>query len=144
MQQASKRSDIPIKAGVFFGEDFAPERARLRATRCSRCGETFFPPRRVCPRCRVFGTLSDLSVGPIGRISAITRVARPPSHYAHPYWLAEIDLAEAVRVLGQVNAPPDRAPQIGAEVRLTTRPMLSLPDGTRLWGYVFRLAEQPS
>jgi uncharacterized protein len=137
MQPMPEPIDIPIKPGVFVDDDFAPERARLRGTRCGRCGETFFPPRQVCPRCHVAGTMEDVTCGRVGRINSITRVVRTPHHYTQAYWLAEVDLAEGVRLLAQVDAPLERPLPIGATVELTTRPILLLPDGKRVWGYVF-------
>lgn len=144
MQPAPKSIDIPVKAGVFVGENFTPGRARLRATRCGRCGETFFPARRICPRCQVAGTMQDVACGLAGKIHSITQVARPPKHYAQPYWLAEVDLFDGVRLLAQVDAPPDRRPPTGATVELTTRPLLTLADGRRVWGYVFTLRDGAS
>lgn len=135
--QAPEPIDIPVKAGIFVQDDFDPERARLHATRCARCGETFFPARRVCPRCHTAQAMEDVALGRIGRIHAVSLVAHPPHHYARAYWLAEIDLPEGVRLVAQLEASPEHPPAVGKAVSMTTRPILMLPDSRRLWAYVF-------
>lgn len=132
---ASASIDIPIKPGVFVGDDCKPDRARLRGTQCRRCIETFFPARAICPRCRS-DAMVDVTLGRTGRIAAITHVVRPPRHYAAPYRLAKVDLTEGVRIVAQVD-DGDRGIRVGEAVSMTTRPLLSLPDGRRVWGYVF-------
>lgn len=141
MRQPIDRGDIAIKPGVFVGDDFSPDIARLRGTRCTRCAETFFPPRGACPRCHTRATLVEVALGRTGKISSITMVARPPHHLAQPYWLAEIDLADGIRLLAQVDADHGKNIPVGTDVAMTTRPLLSLPNGQRLWGYVFAPVE---
>jgi uncharacterized OB-fold protein len=136
-------ADEAIKPGVFVADDFSPDTARLRGTRCGRCAEVFFPARESCPRCHVRGEMQEVALARTGKIGAITAVARPPQHYAAPYWLAEIELPEGVRLLAQGDASLDQLIPVGALVELTARPLLPRPHGQWLWGYVFAPIEGP-
>jgi uncharacterized protein len=129
-------TDLPIKRGVFVGDDFRPDHAQLRGVRCAHCDETFFPARTVCPRCQS-DAITEVALARTGRVNSITAVMRPPNHYAKPYWLAEVDLPEGVRLLAQIDCPLQQQIQVGESVTLVTRPLLSLPDGKRVWGYLF-------
>lgn len=129
-------TDIPIKRGVFICDDFNPVSARLRGSRCKQCDETFFPPRESCPRCQE-GGMEDVPLARTGKVASITAVGRPPNHYAEPYWLAEVDLPEGVRLIAQIDCPLNREVRVGETVQFTTRPLLSFADGKRVWGYVF-------
>ncbi|MCY3580777.1 MAG: OB-fold domain-containing protein [bacterium] len=66
----------------------------LRATRCSGCGASWFPPRRYCPEDQSETVWYDLSG--TGRIVAATRVHIPPPFggVEVPYVLASIRLDE--------------------------------------------------
>ncbi|HWB47388.1 MAG TPA: OB-fold domain-containing protein [Hyphomicrobiaceae bacterium] len=130
-------ADEAIKPGVFVADDFSPETARLRGARCPRCQEVFFPARQACPRCHTRDDMQEVALARTGRIGAITAVVRPPQHYPAPYWLAEVELPEGVRVVAQVEAAIDQPVPVGAAVELTTRPLLARPNGQWLWGYVF-------
>ncbi len=128
--------DVPIRAGVFVGEDFRAPAAALRGTRCARCAETFFPARRVCARCHAADRIEETALGRRGRVFALTHVVRPAGHYAAPYVLALVDLPEGVRVLSQIAAAPDTV-AIGDEVTLVVEPLFDTPEGQRVWGYRF-------
>ncbi len=132
-------ADIAIKPGVFVDEDFRPGHARLRASRCARCSETFFPARMGCPRCQT-SEMKDVVLGTTGHINSVTAVMRQPNHYSAPYWLAEVDVPEGVRLIAQIDSAVDRDVCVGEVVTLTTRPLLTLPDGRRLWSYIFERA----
>ncbi len=128
--------DVPVRKGIFTGGDFRTAAVGLRATRCGRCAECFFPPRRACPRCHRAEAMSEVALGRRGRIHALTRVARPAAMYPDPYTLALVDLPEGVRLLAQVKGPAE-ALRLGADVELVVEPLFQTPDGRRVWGYRF-------
>jgi len=128
--------DVPIKEDVFTPGDFRTEAVSLRGSRCSRCEETFFPPRRFCPRCHDGAAMGGVTLSRRGRICAVTHVARPAAAYKQAYSLALVDLPEGVRLLTQVAGPAD-ALVLGAEVDLVVEPLFETPDGQRVWGYRF-------
>ncbi len=118
---------------VGFAEPFyrGLEQGVLRATRCSGCGESWFPPREFCDRDLEKTGWYDLPGA--GTVRAATRVHVPPPFggIEIPYILASISLdgvdgGITHRVLG------DRIPLNGAPVKAvfldepSTHPLLGL------------------
>ena len=128
---------LPLKPGIFTAEDWHDRDLALCGARCGRCGETFFPSRRVCPRCHVPDMMARVALGRSGRIHAITHVERWPRHLSAAYFLAQIDLPEGVRILAQIAAPDGATPRIGDEVTLVIEPMFHTPEGKPVMGYRF-------
>ena len=70
-----------------------PQRYRLEASKCTKCGKVYFPPRVVCSGCRnkEFETvrLSDK-----GKVISFTVIRTPPSQFKDlsPYALGLIEL----------------------------------------------------
>jgi uncharacterized OB-fold protein len=124
-----------IKPGIFTTDDPTVKGTALRGTRCRNCAEVFFPPRKVCLRCRTMGTLEPVRLSMRGRIVAITHAMRVPAHYGHDYFLAEIDLAEDVRIRCQARLPADAPPAIGDSVELSVEPLFTTPAGVEVYGY---------
>lgn len=135
--------DVPVKDGVFTSGDFRTAEVSLRGTRCARCAETFFPPRRVCPRCHGADSMGEVTLSRMGRIHAVTHVARPAAVYRGAYMLALVDLPEGVRLLTQVKGPAEGL-VIGAEVELVVEPLFETPDSQRVWGYRFAARQAPA
>jgi uncharacterized OB-fold protein len=73
----------------------------LLASRCTDCGETFFPRRAVCARC-LAADLVDTTLGPHGRLYTFTWVHVPlfgtRGAEARGYGVGQIDLDEGPRV----------------------------------------------
>ena len=134
------RRDVPVKPGIFTHDDFAADEVALRGSRCRACDEAFFPARQVCPRCRSRDAIADVALGRAGTVHALTHVTRPPAHYDDAYVLAEVDLAEGVRLVAHIVAEAGDAVAPGDAVTLVVRPQFALPDGRRVWGYQFRPA----
>ncbi|GEL23142.1 hypothetical protein PSU4_20960 [Pseudonocardia sulfidoxydans NBRC 16205] len=111
------------------------ERARagtLAVQRCGECGAAQHYPRPVCVRCR-----SDLlrweTAGGAGTLHSFT-VVRVPLNKAFadeaPILLADVELAEGVRVLARVLGREPADDDIGASVEVTMVPVE--PDGVPL------------
>lgn len=128
--------DVPVHPAVFWRAERAPGTARLAGARCRRCAEAFFPPRRACPRCHSAEWMEARPLATHGRVFALTHVVRPAPHYAQPYLLALVDLADGVRVMAQLKVAPD-AVRVGDEVVLVVEPLFETADGHRVWGYRF-------
>lgn len=137
------QQDVPIRPGIYSREDVRDPQNALRGTRCRRCEETFFPPRRVCPRCHSAAEVSDVQLGRRGRVYAVTRVVRPAAQFREPYFLGLVDLVEGVRVLAQVTPGSGDEVQIGMPVELEICPLFETPDGQRIWGHRFAVASSP-
>ena len=130
--------DVAIKPGVFTRENVNDPDTALRGSRCQTCGETFFPHRSICPRCRLGAEMAEVELSRAGVVHALTHVARTPSHYDAPYVLAKVDLPEGVRILSQIVVDSGYDINIGSPVELVIEPVFTAGDGSRVWGYRFR------
>ncbi len=80
------------------------EEGKVAGTRCSKCGESFFPPRADCCKC-----LSDDMewfeiTGPGGLISYSTLIYAPTGFEQDlPYTIALVQFGENVRVFGRLS-----------------------------------------
>jgi uncharacterized protein len=80
-----------------------PNRFRLEAGRCRRCGKVAFPARRICPACR--GTeWEKTTLSRKGKVVTSTVVDIPPTEFQMeaPYAVAIIETPEGARLTAQV------------------------------------------
>lgn len=99
-----------------------PQRYRLEAGKCAKCGNVYYPPRLVCAGCggRRFETVT---LPHQGKLVTFTVIAIGPSDFANqvPYALGIIEVMDGVRVMAQVvDVPPDQI-KIGMPVTLEFR-----------------------
>jgi hypothetical protein len=91
-------------------------KGELLCQRCSSCGRLRHPPGPACPAC---GSL-DWSAVPLagrGRIFSYVVQHHPlPPGFTGPVAIVLVELAEGVRMVGNLDAAGD--PEIGAEVEV--------------------------
>ncbi len=111
---------VAIEDGFFTIPDDATEAPRLLGSRCQRCGEVFYPRRRVCAKCLHEGT-DDLELGPRGTLYTWTYVHVPlfakRNAKVSAYGVGQIDLPEGPRVQAILVGGPDDF-HIGMELEL--------------------------
>jgi len=94
-------SRVPIEPGFFTVPDDPAEAPRLLGSRCTACGEHFFPRRVVCAKCLHLGC-DDVELGPDGTLWTFTWVYFPlfGSRRADDagYGVGQIDLPEGPRI----------------------------------------------
>ena len=98
-------------------------RYNLVGTRCTTCGEYYFPPRTVCPACRRDGIIEEYQFKGTGKVVTYTVIhAVSEGHSGQiPYILAIIKLDEGPRLTGQiVNINPENI-EIGMRVKRVFR-----------------------
>jgi uncharacterized OB-fold protein len=92
---------VPIETGFFTIPDDPAEAPRLLGSRCTRCGEVFFPRRAVCAAC-LGRALEDTLLGPRGTLYTFTWVHVPLfgalRAEAGSYGVGQVDLEEGPRV----------------------------------------------
>jgi hypothetical protein len=99
-----------------------PQRYRLEAGRCKKCGYLAFPPRQVCPECghREFDTVP---LKPEGKILTFTvvHVAADAFSTQTPFAVGIIETDDGARLTAQIVdcKPEDLA--IGKRVQLMLR-----------------------
>lgn len=99
-----------------------PRRYRMEAARCVGCGNVSYPPRLICPRCRLreFETTTLPDEGTLVTFT-VTRVG--PSQFAAqtPYAVGIVELDGGVRITAQIaDCEFDRL-DVGQRVRLEFR-----------------------
>ena len=93
-------------------------RYNLIGTRCTTCGEYYFPPRTMCPKCRRDGVIEDHQFSGHGEVITYTIIHAAAEGFDRetPYPLAIIQLDEGPRMTGQVVCDPDEI-AIGMRVK---------------------------
>ncbi|MBU1702145.1 MAG: Zn-ribbon domain-containing OB-fold protein [Candidatus Eisenbacteria bacterium] len=99
-----------------------PQRYRLEAGKCRKCGKILYPPRLVCPDCK--GRDFETVILPDeGKVVSYTIIAVGPTGFTDetPYALGIIELPNGVRLMSQiVDVDLDKL-SVGMPVRLEFR-----------------------
>jgi uncharacterized OB-fold protein len=91
---------VPVKSGLYETGPGPEGHPHLVASRCSSCGELFFPRRKMCQNCQS-ESLESTGLSSRGRIFSYTVVMqRPPSNYLGPvpYAFGWVELPDGIRV----------------------------------------------
>jgi len=116
-----------------------PQRYRLEAGKCKKCGAISFPPRLVCPACRG-REFEATRLAESGKILTYTIIRVPPHQFADqaPYAVAIVELADGVKVTGQVVDCDFDKIKIGLKVKFEFRKIYSDGEaGVLHYGYKF-------
>ena len=131
---------VPIEDGYFTIPDDPSEPPRLLGSRCSACGEHFFPRRIVCARCLQEGC-DDVLLGPTGRLWTWTYVHVPlfakRDAKVEAYGVGQVDLPEGPRVQSILVGGRDDF-EIGMALELDLETLGATNDGDEIVIYRFR------
>ena len=99
-----------------------PQRYRMEAARCTRCGRTWFPPREICPSCRnvAFETTRLAGEG-AGETFTVIHVAPSGFEDQSPYAVAIVKLDDGVRITCQLVDCDPGSIQLGMRVKTEFR-----------------------
>ena len=119
-------------------------RYNLIGFKCNNCGESYFPPRDICPHCHreSIGKMEKVKFSGNGEILSYTTVHDAPPAFKRqvPYILALVKLDEGPVITAQiVDCDPDDV-NIGKKVHTVFRKIRE--DGTNgviEYGYKFKL-----
>jgi uncharacterized OB-fold protein len=99
-----------------------PQRYRLEAGKCKKCGQVYFPPRIVCPKCksRQFETIK---LNPEGKLLTYTiiRVASDKFSIQAPYAVGIVELNDGVKLTTQIADVDFDKIKIGMKLKLVFR-----------------------
>jgi benzoylsuccinyl-CoA thiolase BbsA subunit len=104
--QGGKPGPIKIRPRIGRWEVDANGAVILLGTRCTVCGETFFPEHAVCGRCGSEATEPARLRGP-GRLGAFTIVHQLPAGFTGPLAVGYGQLEGDVLVLAPIDVRPD-------------------------------------
>ena len=96
---------------------------RLMASRCSKCGETSFPPRADCSAC-LAGEFEYKEVSGKATLHTFTRIDAAPTGFEDevPYIVGVADLDEGGRALAWIGETiPEKEIRIGMELQIVPR-----------------------
>ena len=121
-----------------------PQRYNLIGSKCTRCGETYFPKRVMCPECRRKGKLENIKFSGKGKIHTYSIIHTPTEEFKalSPYTVAIIELEEGAKITSQIVDCQNNDIQIGDDVELVFRKIKEEGDeGVISYGYKFKLAK---
>jgi uncharacterized OB-fold protein len=117
------------------------ERYRLLGTYCENCRSSFFPPRKICPKCRRKGRTRQVEFSGRGRVFSYTviNVGSKTFEKYVPYIIGLVELEEGPRVLSQIVDCKPEDVYIGMEVEACFRKIFEQEDGGIIsYGFKFR------
>ncbi len=99
-----------------------PQRYRLEAAKCKKCGKSFFPPRLVCAACGSKG-FDKTKLSETGTIVSYTIIRVAPADFATqvPYAIAIVESDNGVRLTTQVVDCKPEDLEIGKKVKFVFR-----------------------
>lgn len=99
-----------------------PQRYRLEAGRCKKCGKVYFPPRTYCGECRS-NEFETVNLSDTGKILTYTVVRVGPANFSQetPYVVAIVEVNNGVKLTTQVVDIDVNKVEIGQKVRLVFR-----------------------
>ncbi|MEO0185319.1 MAG: Zn-ribbon domain-containing OB-fold protein [candidate division WOR-3 bacterium] len=99
-----------------------PQRYRLEAAKCKKCGKIFFPPRLICSNCKS-RDFEKIKLSEEGKIVTYTTIRVAPEQFNTqvPYNVAVIELKDGVRLMAQVVDCKPEDMGIGKPVKIVFR-----------------------
>lgn len=128
---------VPIREGLFEERD---GKATLLGSRCTSCGQVFFPPRTICSEC-LATDLEQAPLGGTGSLYSYSIVNIPAEHYPAPYAVGWILLPGGIRVFSQIRNWEGRRLKIGMAMALLIGKLWEEQD-REIIGYSFRPEEE--
>ena len=116
-----------------------PQRYRLEANKCSKCGIKFFPPRLICPECKN-RELEKTKIAETGKIITYTIIRVPPHQFVDqaPYAVGIVELDDGVKLTAQIVDCDFEDLKIGQKVRIEFRKIFDEGEsGILCYGYKF-------
>jgi len=145
MQNADHNPDnkqVLLREGLFHRPESADEKPYLIGSKCTVCGNVFFPARAICPKCVAEGTLQEMPLGTKGKLNSFATVQVAPEGFTAPYTLSFIDLPEGPTIFAIIagGASGGEGLHDGMDMELTIEPISTDENGNDVIGYKFRPA----
>ena len=116
-----------------------PQRYRLEAIKCKKCGAILFPPRLICPECKS-REFEDTRLADKGKILTFTIIRVPPHQFVDqaPFAVGIVELDDGVKLTGQVVDCDFEDIKIGMRVKTEFRKIYNEGEsGILCYGYKF-------
>lgn len=117
---------------------------QLHGTTCERCGRTFFPSRRNCPRCMEEASVKSVRLSKRGTLHSYVVASVAPPGYPVPHIQGYVDLdgggPRIFSILVDVGDGSDL--KVGLRMELKVVQLGTDPEGRAIMGYRFRPAQE--
>jgi len=116
-----------------------PQRYRLEANKCKKCGLVFFPPRLICPQCQN-RKFEETRLAEKGKVLTFTIIRVPPQQFVDqaPYAVGIVELDDGVKLTGQIVDCDFEDLKIGKRVKIEFRKIFEEGEaGILCYGYKF-------
>jgi uncharacterized OB-fold protein len=116
-----------------------PQRYRLEANKCKKCGFVSFPPRLICPQCRN-REFEEAKLADKGKVLTFTVIRVPPRQFVDqaPYAVGIVELDDGVKLTGQIVDCDFEDLKIGQRVKIEFRKIFDEGEaGIICYGYKF-------
>ena len=99
-----------------------PQRYRLEAARCKKCGTVHFPPRLICNNCKS-KDFETVKLSDTGKLATFTIIRVGPSKFSQetPYAVGIVELNEGVKITAQIADADLDTLKIGQNIKLVFR-----------------------
>ena len=99
-----------------------PQRYRLEAEKCKKCGKIYFPPRIICAGCHS-KEFEKIKLSREGKLLTYTIIRVGPSQFVDqvPYAMGIVELKEGVKILSQITDCDLEKLSTGMKVRIEFR-----------------------
>jgi uncharacterized OB-fold protein len=99
-----------------------PQRYRLEAGKCKKCGQIYFPPRLICPECKS-NQFETIRLNPEGKLLTYTiiRIASDKFSIQAPYAVGIVELNDGVKLTTQIADVDFDKIKIGMKLKLVFR-----------------------
>jgi len=116
-----------------------PQRYRLEANKCRKCGFVSFPPRLICPQCQN-REFEETKLAEEGKVLTFTVIRVPPHQFVDqaPYAVGIVELDDGVKLTGQIVDCDFEDLKIGKRVKIEFRKIFDEGEaGILCYGYKF-------
>ena len=116
-----------------------PQRYRLEANKCKKCGFISFPPRLICPQCQN-REFEETKLAEKGKVLTFTVIRVPPHQFVDqaPYAVGIVELDDGVKLTGQIVDCDFEDLKIGKRVKIEFRKVFDEGEaGILCYGYKF-------
>lgn len=137
-------ANLPLKEGLFHIPESPNDKPYLIGSRCSVCGYTCFPKKKVCVRCRRDDTMEEIKLSPHGTLEthAVMQVGAPG--FPPPYIIGYVRTKEGALVFTLITGcePRDGVLDIGEEMEMVIEKIREDEEGNNLVGWKFKPAKE--
>lgn len=130
---------VPLRGAYLRFSPSPGDAPALEGSRCSECGEHFYPPREVCLNCSREG-LERLALSRRGRLWTYTvaRMAPPGALMTPPYIIAQVELPEGVLIQTVLTDIDPASVRIGMPLELVVEKARTDAEGNEVMTFKFR------